>query len=93
MTATVKLSVEFPQDLVADLWPDVAQASAAMKEAMVLELFRQHRISLRKGAELLGLSYREFMALASRHQVSLFAYEEGELERELADLQALKANP
>ena len=92
MSETVKLSLEFSKSFVEELWPDAAQASVEMKEAVVLELFRQRRISLRKGAELLALSYREFTDLASRHQISLFDYEEGWGPRELEGLQALKSN-
>ena len=71
MTDTIKLSLEFPQSLVEGLWRDEATASAEMKEAVVLDLFRQKRISIRKGAELLGISYRAFLDLLARRQVSI----------------------
>ena len=71
MTDTIKISLEFPQSLVEGFWIDEATASAEMKEAVVLDLFRQKRISIRKGAELLGLSYRGFLALLSRRQISI----------------------
>ena len=87
MADTIKLSVEFPESLVAGLWIDEATASAKMKEAVVLDLFRQKRISIRKGAELLGLSYREFLDLLSRRQVPITDYEEGEID---CDLEAFK---
>ncbi len=83
MANTIKLSVEFPESLVADLWIDEATVSAKMKEAVVLDLFRQKRISIRKGAELLGLSYREFLDLLSRRQVPVTDYEEGEIDCDL----------
>ncbi len=71
MADTIKLSLEFPQSLVEGLWTDAATASAAIKEAVVLDLFRQRRISIRKGAELLGLSYRAFLALLSQCQIPI----------------------
>ena len=71
MTDTIKLSLEFPRSLVEGFWIDEATASAEMKEAVVLDLFCQKRISIRKGAELLGLSYRAFLALLSRRQISI----------------------
>ena len=71
MADTIKLSLEFPQSLVEGLWIDKATASAEMKEAVVLDLFRQKRISIRKGAELLGISYRAFLDLLARRQVSI----------------------
>ena len=90
MTDTIKLSLEFPQSLVEGLWIDEATASAEMKEAVVLDLFRQKRISIRKGAELLGLSYRAFLALLSRRQISIAAYEVGEIDGDLEAFEKIK---
>jgi len=87
---TVKLSLEFPKSFVEELWSDEAHASAALKEAGVLDLFRQGLVSIRKGAELLGVSYREFLDLASRHQISIINYEEGWIHRELEALDEFK---
>ncbi len=87
MLETVKLSLEFPKPFVEDLWGDEAAASAEMKQSVVMDLLRQKRISIRKGAELLGLSYRDFLDLATRHRVSLADYEEGWIERELAAIE------
>ena len=92
MSETIKLALEFPKSFVEELWPDEDRASVEMKEAFVLEFYRQRRISLRRAAELLSLSYREFMDLASRHKIPLFEYEEGWAERELEGLQALRSN-
>ena len=69
---------------------DEVHASVALKEAGVLELFRQGQISIRKAAELLGLSYRGFLELASRHQISLVNYEEGWIDQELEILDKVK---
>lgn len=90
MADTIKLSLEFPQSLVEGLWIDEATASAAMKEAVVLDLFRQKRISIRKGAELLGLSYRGFLALLSRRQVPIADCEVEEIDDALEALQKSK---
>ena len=57
-------------------------------------MFRQRRISLRKGAELPALTYQEFIDLASRHRICVSEYEEGWGEREVEGLQALESqNP
>jgi predicted HTH domain antitoxin len=89
MSETVYLSVEFPKSFVEELWADEVHASVALKEAGVLELFRQGQISIRKAAELLGLSYRGFLELA-RHQISLVNYEEGWIDQELEILDKVK---
>ena len=83
MADTIKLSLEFPQSLVEGLWTDAATASAAIKEAVVLDLFRQKRISIRKGAELLGLSYRAFLALLSHRQIPINDCEVREIDGDL----------
>ena len=75
-----------PQSLVKGLWTDATTASVAMKEAVVLDLFRQKRISIRKGAELLGLSYRGFLALFSHRQIPINDCEVEEID---GDLEAL----
>ena len=90
MADTIKLSLEFPQSLVEGLWIDEATASAEMKEAVVLDLFRQKRISIRKGAELLGLSYRAFLALLARRQVPIADCEVEEIDDALEALQKSK---
>ena len=90
MTDTIKLALEFPQSLVKGLWIDEATASAEMKEAVVLDLFRQKRISIRKGAELLGLSYRAFLALLARRQVPIADCEVEEIDDALEALQKSK---
>jgi predicted HTH domain antitoxin len=91
LSETVKLALEFPKSFIEELWDDETQATEAIKQAAVLDLFRQKTISLRKSAELLGLSYRDFQLLASQHKISLFDYEEGWGERELSTLKSLKA--
>ena len=90
MADTIKLSLEFPRSLVEGLWIDEATASAEMKEAVVLDLFRQKRISIRKGAELLGLSYRGFLALLSRRQVPIADYEVWEIDGDLEVFEKIK---
>lgn len=90
MADTIKLSIEFPQSLVEGLWIDEATASTEMKEAVVLDLFRQKRISIRKGAGLLGLSYRGFLALLARRQVPIADYEVGEIDGDIEAVAKLK---
>ena len=85
MPETVKLSLEFPRPFVEDMWGDETVASADAKQALILDLLRQRRISIRKGAEVLGLSYRDFLDLAARHRLSLVDCEDDDwLDRELA---------
>lgn len=93
MSETVKLALEFPKSFVEGLWADETQATEAIKQAAVLDLFRQKAISLRRSAELLGLTYREFQQLASHHKITLFDYEDEWADRELSALKPLGPEP
>jgi predicted HTH domain antitoxin len=65
---TRTLSVELPDELVALLGtPEVAAARA--REALVLDLLRQARISQGKAAELLGLSRWDLLELMVQHRI------------------------
>lgn len=54
--------IAIPDELVELLGPE-ERLPQALTEAVVLELFREHRLSAGKAAELLALSYREFLGL------------------------------
>lgn len=58
MLKTIQISDELAQLLGPD-----EHLPQAFTEAVVLEFFRERRISAGKTAELLGLSYREFLDL------------------------------
>jgi len=55
-------TIQIPDELAQLLGPD-ERLSQTLTEAVVLELFWEHRISAGKAAELLGCSYREFLDL------------------------------
>ena len=75
MTDTIKLTLEFRSSFVRELWTDEAGGSDELKEPAVLDHYRRNRISLRKAAELLGLSYRKIMTLLSGYKIPVLQYE------------------
>ena len=91
LSDTVKLALEFPKSFIKGLWKDEDAAIEAIKQSAVMDIYRQRKISLRKAAELLGLSYRDFLALAAQHQITPFEYETGWADRELPGLERLKS--
>jgi predicted HTH domain antitoxin len=62
METTMSKAIQVPDELAQLLGPD-ERLPQAFIEAVVLELFREHRVSVGKASELLGLSYREFLDL------------------------------
>lgn len=80
MPKTITLAIP---DEIADtpVEPVYVQAmQQVINEQTVLRLYRDHKISTGRGARLLGMSLYDFIQFLSRHQVSIFNYEEGELE-------------
>jgi predicted HTH domain antitoxin len=53
-----------------------------------LQLFKKHKLSFGKAAELAGISRDEFLLELDKNDVDFIAYEASELERELARFQA-----
>ena len=80
MPKTITLAIP---DEIADtpVEPVYVQAmQQVINEQTVLRLYRDHKISTGRGARLLGMSIYDFIQFLSCHQVSIFNYEEGELE-------------
>jgi len=66
--ATRKLSFDLPAELLADLGPSKTLAGKA-KEAFVLELLREARISQGKAAELLGINRWDRLDLMAHYRI------------------------
>jgi len=58
---------------------------------VMLELFRQRRVSAGKAAELSGLSISGFMDVARKHRIEWASYTDEELETEIREAVALGA--
>jgi predicted HTH domain antitoxin len=65
---------------------------ARLRELIVLQLFREGRISSGKGAELLGISKLEFIQLLARHGIPYFTEAPEELISEVRTLQSPVGN-
>ena len=79
----VRFDWDLPESLLGIVIEDAAKAAEEVKCAAVLDWVRMKKISWRKGAELLGMPYRDFLTVMAEHQVPTFDYEEGWLEKEL----------
>jgi predicted HTH domain antitoxin len=79
------VQVELAEELltVADIQDSLPSQSAA--KLIALELFREHRISLGKAAELTGVSVEEFMAFSAEREVPLhYTIEDWETDQSTA---------
>ncbi len=79
------LPMELPEELVALLGsPENAVAKA--KEALILELLREARISQGKAARLLGMSRWEILDLMAQHRIPSGPETAEEMRQEVEDL-------
>jgi predicted HTH domain antitoxin len=83
MARVVRIEWELPDALFAEMLGSEAQAALDAKQALVLDWVRCGRVSLRQGADLLGRSYRDFLAVLTEHRVPTCDYEPGWLDSEL----------
>ena len=65
----MSISFSLPQSLETDLRRQVADLDQAAKEAFLVELFRQQKLTHRQLAEALGLSRYETDGVLKRHEV------------------------
>jgi len=84
MPHKIQFEWELPEALIEAIAPEDAQATEAIKQAAVLDWVRTHKLSLRRGAELLQMTYRAFLELMAAHRIPSIDYEEGWLDRELS---------
>jgi hypothetical protein len=90
MGHTVRFEWELPEALLGVVTPDPSTLAEEMKRVAVLDWVRMKKISWRKGAELLGMTYRDFLTLMAHHKLPTLDYAEGWLEKELATFAKLQ---
>ena len=68
---------ELPETLVDALPHDRTEIAETIKAAAVLDWVRTHKLSVRRGTELLQMPYRAFLDLMAAHRVPSIDYEAG----------------
>lgn len=87
-------TLRFRQDDVVAFFRETYKEAAdqVMAEAAVLELVRQHEVSVTKGAALLGMYVGDFVDLMDRHGVPYFTDEPRDTQALLKQHRALHPN-
>jgi len=81
MSKRVNLELELPDELLGT-WREQDLVVKA-KEALVMELLREHQISQGKAAYLLGMSRDCLFSLMAKYQIPFIDLTEAELDEEL----------
>ena len=82
MPKKIQCEWELPDTLVDALTHDRTEVADTITAAAVLDWGRIHKLSLRRGAELLQMPYRAFLELMATHRVPSIDYEAGWLDCE-----------
>ena len=81
MPRRLHLEFELPDEVAAQLGEEDMVLKA--KEALVMELLREHHVSQGKAAEILAISRHELFDLMTKYQVPVIDLTEEELATEL----------
>lgn len=89
----VILEVHFPASVYKTLRAEGFDKNALQEEtqiAIAVRLFKDHRLSLGKAAELAGVSLISFMDILRQFKVPIVEYGEDELAQDLKTIESLK---
>ena len=81
MSRRLTLELEVPDDVYTTLREEEMAAKA--KEALVMELLREHRVSQGKATEMLGITRHDLFDLMARYKVPAIDLTPEELTAEL----------
>ena len=81
MSKRINLELDVPGAVADELRNE--DLTAKVKESLVMELLREHRISQGKAAEILGLHRGDLFPLMTKYQVSVVDLTPEELNEEL----------
>ena len=83
MTRTLTVPVELPASVVTRLgFGSSAELAADLRVTLAVRLFEEGRLSLGKAAELASMHKADFMDELGRRKVSVFNWDDVEIERE-----------
>lgn len=85
-----KVELSFPPEVLESLSTTYQDSSDAIKEAAVLELYREGKISSGKAAEILGMERFEFIRYAGMKGIPFIRTTSEELEEEVKSLEKIE---
>jgi len=80
---TIEVKLNIAENILISLNQNVEEFEKHLRLSSALELFKSHKLSLGKAAELAKMSRRDFMAELNKHKIPIIDYPPEELEKEL----------
>jgi predicted HTH domain antitoxin len=85
---TAEVRFEVQEDILNALNQNITEFTMQLRLYTALQIFKRHKLSFGKAAELAGISRDEFLLELDKNEIDFITYEAFELERELARFQA-----
>ncbi len=76
--------IEFSPEIISLITPKKQEVPQRVKEMVIIELFRERRISTGKAAQILGMKRIEFISLLSHLGIPYFQQDKEELSKEFS---------
>jgi len=79
----VNLKISIPDSVLLSTRQSSVQFEAEAKIAIAIKFYRDEKLSLGQAAELAGFAELDFIKLLGQYGISVFRFEDGELEKDL----------
>jgi predicted HTH domain antitoxin len=83
MMRTAKIQFEITEDILNALNQNINEFTQKSRLYTALQLFKDHKLSFGKAAELAGISKDEFLIELDKNNIDFISYDPSDLEAEL----------
>ena len=80
---TAEIRFKIPQDILYALNQSTKEFTKQSRLYTALQLYKNHKLSFGKAAELAGISRDDFLIELDKNEIDFIAYDPSELEAEL----------
>jgi predicted HTH domain antitoxin len=80
---TAEVRFEIPEDILDTLNQNMIEFTQQLRLSTALQLFKNHKLSFGKAAELAGISREDFLLELDKNGIDFISYDPSELEAEL----------
>lgn len=81
-----EIKFEIPEDIISALNTNTEKFTSEIRLLTAIQLFKEHKLSLGKSTQLVGISKEKFILYLDQYKVPLINYPAEELENELKEL-------
>lgn len=81
---TTELILEIPEEILYTLNEDKSGFIKLLKSTTAIELYRSHKLSIGKSAELAEMKLVDFMFELSKHDVPVIDYDADDFQKEIS---------